>query len=55
MANEVSPATQPPPDVPGGPHHKVFDNYYYTRDARHEVTPPTVVVENTSKHIDSAK
>ncbi|XP_050444466.1 NADH dehydrogenase [ubiquinone] 1 alpha subcomplex subunit 7-like [Adelges cooleyi] len=55
MANEVSAATQPPPNVPGGPHHKVNNNYYCVRDARHEVTPPIVVVEQSTQYIENAK
>uniref|UniRef100_A0AC35GP67 NADH dehydrogenase [ubiquinone] 1 alpha subcomplex subunit 7 n=1 Tax=Panagrolaimus sp. PS1159 TaxID=55785 RepID=A0AC35GP67_9BILA len=29
-----------PPAIPGGVHHKLADNYYHTRDARHTVEPP---------------
>ncbi|VVC41029.1 NADH:ubiquinone oxidoreductase subunit B14.5a [Cinara cedri] len=55
MVNEVSPATQPPPDVPGGPYHKVYDNYYFVRDGRREVTHPIVIVENSIKLIAEEK
>lgn len=55
MADEVSPATQPPPDIPGGPHHKVFNNYYCVRDGRREVAPPVVIVENINKQIENEK
>lgn len=55
MVNEVSSATQSPPDVPGGPHHKVSDNYYYARDARREVIHPVIIADNTTKQIENKK
>lgn len=55
MFDEVSAATQPPPNVPGGPHHKVYDNYYCVRDGRREVTPPIIVVDNSTKLITDEK
>lgn len=55
MVDEVSSPTQPPPDVPGGPHHKVADNYYCVRDARREVTHPLIIADNTTKQIENAK
>lgn len=35
--------TQPPPDIPGGPNHKISKVYYFSRDARREVDPPVVI------------
>lgn len=33
----------PPPNLPGGEAHKLAFNYYYTRDGRRDVQPPTVL------------
>lgn len=49
FANEQAARTQPPPDVPGGPYHKLSKIYYYARDVRREVEPPKVVVPATSQ------
>ncbi|CAH2093817.1 unnamed protein product [Euphydryas editha] len=41
----LSARTQPQPEIPDGPTHKHAQNYYYTRDARREVTPPLVLTQ----------
>ncbi|MFH4983319.1 hypothetical protein AB6A40_010028 [Gnathostoma spinigerum] len=38
--NSQSARDQPPPNVPGGVHHKLAENYYLDRDARRSVIPP---------------
>ena len=39
----VSPRSPPAvPNLPGGPAHKLADNYYYARDVRRAVTQPTI-------------
>jgi len=42
-------ATRSPhnPEIPEGPSHKLFANYYFTRDAKREVFPPTVISDST--------
>lgn len=40
--------------LPEGPAHKLNSNYYFTRDARREVTPPEVVAP-IPKQIESAQ
>lgn len=44
----------PLPELPDGPAHKLSANYYYSRDARREVTPPEIVATG-QKQISSEK
>lgn len=40
---EIACRTQPPPNLPPGPHSKLSCNCYYFRDARREVKSPKVI------------
>jgi NADH dehydrogenase (ubiquinone) 1 alpha subcomplex subunit 7 len=44
----LAPRPGPGANLPEGPAHKVAANYYYARDARREVHPPTVVVDKAA-------
>ncbi|XP_060829418.1 NADH dehydrogenase [ubiquinone] 1 alpha subcomplex subunit 7-like [Bombus pascuorum] len=49
----VAARTQPPPHVPGGPYHKISKIYYYTRDVRRSVQPPSEIY--TEGQIEAGK
>lgn len=39
----VSTRSPDPPNLPPGPAHRLADNYYFSRDLRRAVQPPTMV------------
>ena len=48
FADKLATRSPPPPAIPEGPCHKLYANYYFTRDARREVTPPAVIADGTA-------
>lgn len=53
-ANDQAARDQPPPEVPGGPHHKINANLYFERDARRMMQPPTVLMDSESQKMLTA-
>ncbi|ESO87619.1 hypothetical protein LOTGIDRAFT_235069 [Lottia gigantea] len=51
----IAERTQPPPDLPDGPAHKLSDNYYFTRDARRDVLPPTEIFNGAQRRLTSGE
>ncbi|GFY46943.1 NADH dehydrogenase 1 alpha subcomplex subunit 7 [Trichonephila inaurata madagascariensis] len=45
----VSTRSPPPPSLPDGSSHKLFSNYYYTRDGRRMARPPVVLLEDAKR------
>ncbi|KAG8183162.1 hypothetical protein JTE90_029518 [Oedothorax gibbosus] len=45
----VATRSPPPPNLPEGPSHKLYNNYYFTRDGRHVARPPVVLLEDTKR------
>uniref|UniRef100_A0A5S6R597 NADH dehydrogenase [ubiquinone] 1 alpha subcomplex subunit 7 n=1 Tax=Trichuris muris TaxID=70415 RepID=A0A5S6R597_TRIMR len=45
---EISARSAALPNLPGGVHHKISDNYYFERDARRMVKPPVVAYDSTA-------
>ncbi|XP_076306923.1 NADH dehydrogenase [ubiquinone] 1 alpha subcomplex subunit 7-like [Tachypleus tridentatus] len=51
FSDEMSTRSPPLPKLPGGPSHKLYQNYYVNRDGRREVNPPVVLVENMRRKV----
>ncbi|XP_050490919.1 NADH dehydrogenase [ubiquinone] 1 alpha subcomplex subunit 7-like [Bombus huntii] len=53
FSDAIAARTQPPPHVPGGPHHKISNVYYYSRDVRRSIQPPSEIY--TEGQIEAGK
>ncbi|KAE9418581.1 hypothetical protein Angca_001859 [Angiostrongylus cantonensis] len=50
-SQSARPGSAEPPSLPGGVHHLLAENYYYTRDGRREVLPPYPLYKADSHHV----
>ena len=51
FADEQSAHDRPHPQIPGGPYHKLSNVYYYSRDGRREMQPPTLVLDHSKEQL----
>ena len=52
--NECAERPGPEANLPDGPSHKLYENYYYTRDGRREVGFPSIIADETKTKAISA-